>query len=257
VAPIRPSRKVVTILLLIALVPLLSGCIFLRLNAFRKQMANFKDNAEFKIENRHPVVYFTNPVLQVSDISWLGGEPPSTTLGEKKKDYTATWQLIKLYPQERIPETENFDMDITLNAKDKKVYRMEMPVRFKEILNEQVMGLFFDKADEADIEKKQTSAEWSMANSQLLPSMSDIMKVCGHPYNYESTATEISITYKYHLVPPVDAKDKKANSVDVDATMTYTNPNKSFLRSKVTIGKIHFTNIGDGKGSFKVKIRRK
>ena len=55
-------------------------------HAFRKQMANFKDNAEFKIEKRHPVVYFTKPVLHISDIAWLGGEPPSSTLGKKKKD---------------------------------------------------------------------------------------------------------------------------------------------------------------------------
>ena len=250
-------RKPILLLMLLAVCLSLTGCIFLRLNAFRKQMANFKEYAEFKIEERHPVVYFTKPVLRVSDIAWLGGEPPSLTIGEKKKEYTATWRLIKLYPQERKPEDENYDFDITLNSKDKKVYRLEMPVRFREIINEEVMSLFFDKADEADIEKKQSSAMWSMQNSPLLPSMRDIIKVCGLPYSYESSSTEISINYKYHLVPPVTEKNPDPDSIDADVTLTYRNPGKGFLRSKAVIGKIHFTNISDNKGAFKVRFRRK
>ena len=257
IAP-KSMRKAARIVLLGMLALSLSGCIFLRLNTFRKQMGNFTEYASFKIENHHPVVYFKKPVLRVSDIAWLGGEPPSTTTGTVKKEYSATWKLVKLYPQERIPEKDNYDLHITLDSKGNKVHRLEMPVRFRQVINEEVMDLFFDKADDADIEKKETSAAWSMANSPILPSMRDIIKTCGQPYAYESTKTEISITYKYHLVPPVTEKttSKKSGekSVDVDATLTYRNPGKGFLRSKVKVGKIHFTNIGDGKGAFKVRV---
>ena len=231
------ARKLITLALLACLMGTLTGCIFLRLNSFRKQMADFHKYGSLKIEDRHPVAYFNKPVLHISDISWLGGEEPSTTTGEKKGAYSATWQLIKLYPQERIPENENYDIDLTLDAKKKKVYRIRMPVRFREIISAEVMELFFDDADEADIAEKQSSAEWSMKNSQLLPTMKDIIKVCGQPYSYESTNSEISINYKYHLVAPVTQKNADPDSVDLDATLTYTNPGKGFLRSKVTMGK--------------------
>lgn len=250
-------RKPLLLILLITLSLSLSGCIFLRLNAFRKQMANFKEYAEFTIEKRHPVIHFTKPVLHVSDVAWLGGRPPSLTIGKEKKNYTATWRLVKLYPQERKPETENYDFDITLNAKNKKVHRLEMPVRFREIINEEVMSLFFDKADEADIEKTQSSAMWSMKNSSILPGMRDIINVCGLPYSYESNKTEVSINYKYHLVPPVTEKNPDPDSIDASVTLTYRNSNKGFLRSKAVIGKIHFTNVSDNNGAFKVRFRRK
>ncbi|MFT5125470.1 MAG: hypothetical protein ACI9TH_004781 [Kiritimatiellia bacterium] len=246
-------RKTLKIGLVLLLITGLSGCVFLRLNSFRKQLAKFPKYFSFSLIDEKPVMSCKKPVLFASDLAWLGGLPPSVESGDKKES-TAMWNLTKLYPDQKADnlDKENRDISIVLHSEKKKVKTVVLPASFSHIINEAMIDHVFKEADVADLEKDETSAEWNMSNSKLLPTMSDILKVAGKPYAWTETDSEIHINFRYHL----EGQETPEDQVDVMGTLAYTKPNRSFIWSDVRVGKIRFSTKSSGKGMFKVKIRR-
>lgn len=245
------SLKIGLILLLITG---LSGCVFFRLNSFRKQLAKFPAYFTIALVDEQPVITCRKPVLHASDLTWLSGLPPSVEDGGKKQRI-ATWNLTKLYLNEKADnrDKDNRDIFILLQSEKKKIKTIILPTSFNHIINEAMIDHVFKQADTADIEKKQTSAEWSMANSKLLPTMRDIFRVAGKPYEWTETDSEIHINFRYHL----EGRETPADQVDVSGTLAYAKPNRSFLWSNIRVGKMHFSTRSSSKGMFKVKLRRK
>ncbi|MCI5121034.1 MAG: hypothetical protein D3908_07585, partial [Candidatus Electrothrix sp. AUS4] len=120
-----PSKKILLFLILICCSVTVSGCVYLRLLAFRKQLTQFDQYVV--VDKKDGLTFsFLRPTLYGNDMKWLGLHP---TLLETKSGVTI-WKhdLEKIYNNNQT-ETGNYDFTIDTRYQKEKLHAVYLPER--------------------------------------------------------------------------------------------------------------------------------
>jgi len=236
-------------LILLALIPLLSGCVYLRLNKLRLQMADFQKYAVF-LDDPGPGLMLKEPVLLPGDLNWLTGLEPSKKEGDKDRSILS-YELVKRPAKNTNEKASDLRSEALFMFANDKLARVQLPEQYNAILNGHVIAQLMKRADKAEINQGSKAARWKVEDSSILPGMNQIRRALGHPSKLQTKDGEIILTYWYDLV----GTDKPGP--EVTAVFAYDLGDYSFMWGTGDVGKIHVRNQNDGTGNYQLKLWRK
>jgi len=243
------KSRVLRTAVLLALIPLLSGCVYLRLNKLRIQMADFQKYAVF-LDDPGPGMMLKEPVLLPGDLAWLTGLSPSTKEGGAERSILS-YKLVKRAAKNSGEKPAALRSEALFMFANDKLARVQLPPQYNAILNGRVIAQLMKRADKAEINQGSKQAAWAVEDSSILPGMNQIRRALGHPSKLETKDGEIILTYWYDLV----GTDKAGP--EVTAVFAYDMTDYSFMWGTGDVGKVHVRNQNDGAGNYRLKLWRK
>ncbi|NKB24200.1 MAG: hypothetical protein GKR87_07460 [Kiritimatiellae bacterium] len=172
----------------------LSGCVYLRLNTLKNQLAQFPEYFSVK-QRKAPTLVYKNPVLYSDDMQWLTGLKPSsiqTTLRGTLQRY--------VFRKLNAPQKENKDIVSTLLFRDDKLSEVVFPKRFKNFITMKNFVEMFSPIKDARITKRSKKTEWKWREMYIkLPTIKKLSEYLGKPTRREEKPGRITLTYDYQL----------------------------------------------------------
>jgi hypothetical protein len=217
--PVRPMasrtlpRRVAVTAWLLAVAVLLSGCVYLRLLALQKQLANFDRYVDVS-ETGDLTLTFRKPVLYAEDIRWLIELNPTSTTGNSG-DQTWHWTFAK----ERAAtnhETGNFDLTFATAFTSNKMSQFILSERFLMFMPKPLILGFFKSMGHAEVDQKKRSAKAKWRGPGLkdvpMPTQREVGQLLGQPLSVQEEGDQSIHLYKYMLKTstPVAARKKEA-----------------------------------------------
>ena len=198
---LRPRSLVATALACCAL--LLSGCVYLRLLALKRQLAEFDTN--FTLETSHGLrLGFLNPVLLSDDVRWIGLTPETAKKLGSSEQWRVRW--IKQVPP-GTKETGAFDLEVEMIFTDDKLTRLFIPERYFAIMPKAfVIGLLRGLGGAA-VDKTARTADVNLApsNREILTAQivtTSLAMFLGKPTEQRMEGAHTLFRYRYTPTPP-------------------------------------------------------
>jgi hypothetical protein len=198
----RMCKSKISLALLVILMLSLTGCVYFRLLAFKKQCANF-DQFFQVIDKDGLTITAKKPLLYSTDLLYLGLAPTSKEIVQNEE----IWKLIfeKIYPSKKT-ESDNFDITVSLRFKDKMLKAVHISENYFVVLPKPFVILMFKSLGSAKIDKKnKTATTQATSNSNMdfdIPHKADALQLLGKPYETEEDDDTETLTYKYILKAP-------------------------------------------------------
>ena len=216
---------------------LLSGCVYLRLLALKRQLAEFDTN--FTLETSQGLrLGFINPLLLSDDVRWIGLTPETV----KKLGASEQWRVrwVKQVPP-GTAEKGNFDLEVEMMFTDDKLTRLFIPERYFSIMPKAfVIGLLRGLGG-ATVDKNARSADvnFSPSDRELLTAQivtTSLAMFLGQPT--ERRTEDARTLFRYHFTPiPAGAKN---GFFDVRFTFDTASGQLLRLDGRSPVGKIAF-----------------
>lgn len=202
------------IVLVLAAVLVLGGCVWSRLLDWKGQLKEFDRYIEAVGDGASLTLRFKQPCIRPADIGYLlGSETPSSSAPREGGGVQATWLL-------RRDRADSIGLEVTLGAADgqektladsllvpPQVLRFIPPERLL------AMARAFGSA-EIDRDKRQAAAGVSGPDAKpLTPGRGVVVAALGEPDLSESDAGTDRLTYRFRLVQPDGALGKPSDLV--------------------------------------------
>ena len=216
---------------------LLSGCVYLRLLALKRQLAEF--DTHFTLETSHGLrLGFLNPVLLSADVRWIGLAPETVKKLGSSEQWRVRW--MKEVPP-GTTEKGNFDLELELMFTDDKLTRFFIPERYFAIMPKAfVIGLLRGLGG-ATVDKNARSADvsFSPSNRELLTAQiltTSLAMFLGQPTERRTEDARTLFRYRYTPTPPT------AKNVTFDLLFTFDTASGQLLRldGRSPVGKMSF-----------------
>ena len=172
-------------LLLLAMMLMLSGCVWLRLLEIKNQLADFDENVRIEVADQHFIVHLLKPVLFSDDFVYLSKLRPSRI--EKEPQGSYRWYLDFHMDPTRTPEqkTKIVSFIMTYNA-EHRLAAFDFSPLFVEMappqfLEASIRSLGVGKVDQGKKQLKVDPEDLPKLTAKL-PKTADITKVMGPPY---------------------------------------------------------------------------
>ncbi len=241
--PARTSLQRLRVLLALALLGpafLLSGCIYLRLLALKRQLNDIPAN--FRVGTADGVdVRLVNPVLKPGDVRWLGIHPASSTADGDAETWQARW--VK-EPPPGAGETAVYDLELSMRFDHGKLARVNIPERYFACISKDLFLNLLRSTGDARINK--TAREAEVENTAEKPgdtpppppSLDLIGNMLGLPTRRTADDAGRAIYY-YRYVP----QTREPGAKPVESTFVFDADSQLLLRLSIKLptGKIHFT----------------
>ncbi|MBI4625458.1 MAG: hypothetical protein HY736_19835 [Verrucomicrobia bacterium] len=202
-APRRPPARKWLAAALASLALLLGGCVFLRLLAFKHQLAAFDRN--FTLETTDGVrLGCLNPVLLSDDFRWLGITPESIIRVGRAEQWHVRW--IK-QPLPGVTEDVVRDVDAELIFTDGKLTRLFVPERYFAVIPKSFLIGLIRGAGAADVDRTQRSAAVSLSRPGEIRvdaqvTQSALVTLLGPPSEQRVEGARTMLRYVYAPTPP-------------------------------------------------------
>ena len=171
--------------LLLAVVLMLSGCVWLRLLEIKNQLADFDENVRIEVADRHFIVHLLKPVLFSDDFVYLSKLRPSRI--ENRAEGTYRWYLDFHMDPVKTPEqkTKMVSFIMTYNA-EHRLAAFDFSPLFVEMappqfLEASIRSLGVGKVDQGRKQLKVDAEDLPKLTAKL-PKTADITSVMGPPY---------------------------------------------------------------------------
>ena len=232
------TKKWGCIALLLCFVSTTTSCVYLRLNALRKQLADFETYCTFENEGG-PAVNFQKPVIKSKDITWLFGLEPSSISPPVKKGESEqhTWVFKKLPPEGKGPPTRNFSIEIQCSFVNGRMNQLKFPEGMDDVLDEEVIDQLFRQADRADVATREKKSSWGTSEKARFPDRAKMLRISGRPTEKSATKQNITLVYKYHL----EGKETPEDQVDGQGTLTYDRKSGKMTHADIFLGHLHIS----------------
>jgi hypothetical protein len=192
--------------LLLAVVFSLCGCIYLRLNTLRNQLADFD---RFVTVGGEPdlALTFKRPVLWSEDLTTLFKQPP-TEQREAGSLKTCLWIVEK----ERAPAAEDpraFRFTFTTLFTSNKLSQLVIPRELLRVVPREAAVGMFKAMGRAQVNKGRRSADTEFAtdgkaSDQFVCITQDVKRLLGTPQKTQSDGPATTWHYRFVLRPPVN-----------------------------------------------------
>jgi hypothetical protein len=188
-------KKIILVLLLASLLPI-TGCVYFRLLELKKQCAAFEDY--FDVEEKDGLtITLRKPVLYDKDIRWMGFEP---SFREKAKD-GETWTLVleKMYLSPK-DEPGNFNITFSLLFRNQKLKAMQISEHYLVVFPKEFVIEMFKSFGGAEIDKKNrtvTGNKQTTGGNLSVPCREEAVRLLGKPYATEDKEDTEILSYKY------------------------------------------------------------
>lgn len=198
-----------------SLLLVLTGCIWLRLLAFKNQLAEF--DRYVKVDDQHGLtLHFLKPVVLADDIRELSGmEPTSKTTNQNHVDWNWTFEK-QLADTNLIDRTK--DLTFVMGFTNGKMDALTFPERSLAVLPQPLVLGLFRSVGGAEIDQKKRSAtmKWQGGPEKEFIPMTKIqmIELLGAPFSVRESATNSASLYRYVLktVSKVPASDKRVRA---------------------------------------------
>jgi len=194
------TKKVLLLVLSICCCVGLTGCFYLRLQKVKNQIADFDKYFEISEGERFSIIT-TQPVLLTSDVIRIMRTMPSKQ-SQRGDELQYDYVLKKIYDQGQ-SEPNNFDINISYNFNNDKLYKAQIDKRYFSILPKEIFIALFKSLGKAaiDIGKRKASFAGKLGKMPEIPKRAEIVALLGIPYNQDPNM----MRYKYiRLVPDVN-----------------------------------------------------
>jgi len=235
---------------LVLLVGPLSGCLYLRLMEFKKQLSRFDDFFEAK-EEQGLKLLFSKPVLLSGDIVFLlklGPTKVETDNGRKLWIYT----FEKRYRGEKTEEG-NFDVSVTMVFVNDKLCETRFPPRFLAIVPKPFLVRTLRSLAHAKVNPDKRSAKAELISEGSpddgeVPRRREVLKFLGDPFEVKTTDKTITLTYRYYIKKR--ASGSGAKKLDSWASLTFRKKDDKLVKMRGQAGqiKIWITNPTEKSG---------
>lgn len=191
-------RRAATALMLLAVASGTAGCTYLRLNSFRRQLADF--NRYVLIATAPvPTVSFREPVLEPKDVDWLLGLVPRKD-ADAADTIHARYEFQKLYPAGGSSEPEGaFDLPVETTFVSGKLAEVCFSERIAELLNTASLTELFRQASSASLPATGDQVSWPVGQGLQLPAVDRVLALCGSPFEESETEQHRVFRYCYRL----------------------------------------------------------
>jgi hypothetical protein len=189
------SKHLVPSLLIAGVALLLTGCIWLRLLAFKNQLADL--DRYVKVEDRQGLtLHFVKPVLYAEDFRDLITVQPTARITNGNRQ-TWLWTFQKQSAPAQA-EPGDFDLTFATSFEDGKFNELVIPERFLVAVQKPLLLGVFRSLGQAQVDtrKRSATAKWAGGDvwSQiLLPTKSEVTRLLGAP----CSVTESNLTFSY------------------------------------------------------------
>lgn len=180
----RPqSKRLISIITLLAVSLSLSGCVYLRLLHFKNQLKAFEENVSVNTAENLTFA-FHNPVVRDSDFVFISGAHPDKIerLPHSSDEEVWTWTFAKRLGY---PDDKPYRMEFKTRFKEGLLTQMEIDESFTQLVGHEVILSIFRKLANAKINKLRRSMSAELNAKSLremsLPSLAEIMDEMGEP----------------------------------------------------------------------------
>ncbi|XCN71590.1 MAG: hypothetical protein Q3M24_14870 [Candidatus Electrothrix aestuarii] len=197
-----PLKNILLILILICSSVTLSGCVYLRILALRKQFTQF--DKYVVVDKKDGLTFsFLTPTLYGNDIKWLGLTPVS----QETKSGVTIWKhyLEKVYSNNQT-ETGNYDFTIDTRYQNEKLHAIYFPESFFTALPKEFFIALCKYIGQSDMDLDQGNREvrytgGDVGSKHTLSSVKqdDIVQQFGIPYLVNNTDGINSLEYHYRV----------------------------------------------------------
>lgn len=216
----------------LALILLVTGCVFTRLYKVQNQFQDFDRNFELGDEGGLTLT-FLNPVLESNDIIWLMKNGPSTKRGG---DESELWTYI-LKKQHLSTDDENgeFDISLLMTMKEGMLTEVVFPERFLKYLSVPLLKKMFASMGDAEVSKLSKSASTVFRGSgpDEIPKLEYITETLGKPYKVEESGETFKYTYLYYLDNA--GPEAGASGFEFKTEFVFGSADEYLKKAKVTI----------------------
>jgi hypothetical protein len=230
-------RRLVVFVSLAASGLFLTGCVYLRLLAFKGQLADFDRNFTLQTDEGLRLTCRT-PVVLAADFRWLGIAPETTqTLGASEQ-WRIRWRK-ELPPGVR--EAEAHDIELELLFTEGKFTRLALPERYFIFVPKPFFIGLLRGLGSAGVDKSRRLAEVSFSEAERRVITARVMvtslaMLLGSPTETTTTPGLTTLRYRYTPVPP-----ESKNGV-IDMTFTFDTPTGQLhrLEGRSPVGRLSF-----------------
>ena len=195
-------------LLLLAMMLMLSGCVWFRLLEIKNQLADFDENVRTEVADQHFIVHFLKPVLFSDDFVYLSKLRPSRI--EKRPQGSYRWYLdFHMDPAKTTAQkTKMVSFIMTYNA-EHRLAAFDFSPLFVEMappqfLEASIRSLGVGKVDQGKKQLKVDPEDLPRLTAKL-PKMADITNVMGPAYQEGSDDGMKVLLYRFKAdSQPVD-----------------------------------------------------
>jgi len=188
-------------LLISGLALLLTGCVWLRLLAFKEQLADL--DRYVKVDDRKGLAFhFLEPVLYADDVrELLQMEPTVKTTNQNCQTWLWTFEKELAVTN---AEPANFDLTFATLFENRKFNELGIPERFTAVIPKPIILGIVRSLGHADIDrsKRSASARWDDGGSkaEIRPlTKAEITGLLGAPLSVTDSNLTYSVLYKYSL----------------------------------------------------------
>lgn len=183
---------------------LLSGCVYLRLLEFKRQLGKFDTHFSLRTDDGLAIACHT-PVIRTGDVRWMGAKPESVrTLGHAER-----WQLrmVKSLPP-GVTEAAKYDILLELTFADDKLTRVSIPEAYFATLPKSFVIGIIRSFGGGRIDRSQKKIEATVGSSDIAtgrPRLAAFNRLLGVPSEQRTEGTMTVLRYRF--VPATSEPD--------------------------------------------------
>ena len=222
---------------LAALCVLLGGCVYLRLLAFKRQLADFDRHFTLQTDDGLRLGCLT-PVLLPEDFRWLGLTPETVkTLGQSEQ-WRIRW-VKELAPGAK--ESDLRDIEMELFFTDGKFTRLYLPERYFVFVPKPFFAGLLRSLGSAGVDRSRRLAEVSFSRTERDTLTARVMAtslamLLGAPTEQTSDPVHTVLRYRYTPVPP----ESKHGLFDIAFTFDTPTGQLQRLNGRSPVGQLSF-----------------
>ncbi len=195
-----------------------SGCVYLRLLAFKNQLKEFDRYFEVEVD-QHYTLHFKKPMLYSKDIRYLA-KIDASRKEEHSEKKSWTYVFEKVVKDNQLQKEKPLMFTFRFNQKD-KLNSISLSPIFLYIVPEDFLTLSFRSlgSAEVDTKKRRVYGDSEVYSEQVLrpPKRDKILKGLGIPGSIETENDQVILKYTYRLVGGDDlGEDQNKGKADVN-----------------------------------------
>lgn len=240
-----------------AAVLLLSGCIYLRLLALKRQLGDFDRN--FTLQTHEGLrLKCLNPVLLAGDLRWLGIVPETTTKLGRFELWRVRW-VKEVDARQTGPRPAAHDIELEINFAENKFVGFFMAERYFTFIPKSFFVGLLRGLGHASIDRNQrrVSADIVIPHSEFAndrPTIDSLVGLLGDPTERRTEDGNTLLRYRY--LPPAPG----SNNGDFDLRFTFNLQTGELLRLEGSspVGKmaLNFESTAEPKATGPDQIER-
>jgi hypothetical protein len=225
---------------LVALALLLSGCVYLRLLEFKRQLADFDRHFTLHTANGLRLVCLT-PVVLAEDFRWLGFTPESVTKLGQAEQWRIRWTK-HLPPGAQESDTHDIELELIFVAG--KFTRLYIPERFFAFVPKPFFTGLLRSLGNASVDRGRRVAEVSFSQTERAALTARVMAtslamLLGLPTEKTATPTLTTLRYRYTPVPP----ESKHGIFDISFVFDTPTGQLQRLHGRSPVGQVSFNFV--------------